>query len=229
MNIITHSLFFGVLVSLLAYGVGVLMQRKFKLALLNPLLISVGVTIAVLVAGHISYKTYYHGARYISYLLTPATICLAVSLFEQLELLKKNWKAILAGISTGVLTSLVSIFVFAKVFHLNHAQYVTLLPKSITTAIGMGVSQELGGYVTLTVMAIIITGILGNMFAEHVYKLTRISHPVAKGIALGTSAHAVGTAKALEMGKTEGAMSGLSIAVAGLLTIIGAAIFAPLM
>lgn len=226
MEIITHSLFFGVLVSLLAYGMGVLIQRKVRIAILNPLLISVAVTILVLLAGRITYKTYYAGAQYLSYLLTPATICLAVSLFEQLELLKKNWKAIFAGIGAGVLTSLTCVSLFAIAFHLSHADYVTLLPKSITTAIGMGVSQELGGYVTLTVMAIIITGIFGNMFAEHICKLSKISHPIARGIALGTSAHAVGTAKALEMGETEGAMSGLSIAVAGLLTIIGATVFA---
>lgn len=229
MSLITHSLFFGVLISLGTYGIGTLIQRKTHSAILNPLLISIGATIGILLLGHVSYHTYYASARYLGYLLTPATICLAVVLYEQLELLKNNWKAILCGIGAGVLTGLCSILALSLLFHLNHADYVTLLPKSITTAIGMGVSAELGGYVALTVLAIILTGLVGSMFAEPILKLTKITHPIARGVALGTSAHAVGTAKALELGETEGAMSGLSIAVAGLLTIIGASVFAPLL
>ena len=156
-------------------------------------------------------------------------MCLAIPLYERIEELKKNWKAVLAGISSGVLTSLCSILVMAAFFHLSHKEYVTLLPKSITTAIGMGVSQELGGYVTLTVAVIIITGILGNIFAETICRMFHISEPVAKGVAIGTASHAIGTARAMTMGETEGAMSSLSIAVAGLLTVIGASVFAQFM
>ena len=156
-----NSVFFGVMVSILTYGAGMMLQKKFRLAVFNPLLISIILTILVLVTAHIDYKTYYASAKYLSYLLTPATVCLAIPLYERIEELKKNWKAVLAGISSGVLTSLCSILVMAAFFHLSHKEYVTLLPKSITTAIGMGVSQELGGYVTLTVAVIIITGILG--------------------------------------------------------------------
>ena len=112
------------------------------------------------------------------------------------------------------------------IFHLNHEEYVTLLPKSITTAIGMGVSEELGGIVTITVAVIIITGVLGNMIAEVVCRVFHIEEPVAKGLALGTSAHAIGTARAMEMGEVEGAMSSLAIAVAGLLTVAAATVFA---
>ena len=126
----------------------------------------------------------------------------------------------LAAIFAGVLTSAGSIFALCLAFGLGHQHYVTLLPKSITTAIGMGISEEAGGIVTLTVMSIILTGVLGNMAGEAVLKLLRVRHPVAKGLAMGTSAHAVGTAKALEMGEIEGAMSSLSIAVAGLMTVI---------
>mgnify|MGYP003410299988 FL=1 len=226
---ITHSLFFGVLISLITYAVGAFIQKKTRITIFNPLLISIGATIGFLLLTHISFQTYYASARYMSYLLTPATICLAVSLYERLELLKDNWRAITFGIGAGVLTSLSTIFCLSMLFHLKHADYVTLLPKSITTAIGMGVSEELGGYVTLTVMSIIITGLVGNILAERIFKIAKISHPIARGVALGTSAHAVGTAKALELGETEGAMSGLSIAVAGLLTIIGASVFAPLL
>ena len=223
MTFFEQSVFFGVSVSLAAYGIGVLLQKKFKFALFNPLLISVVLTIAVLLTAHISYDTFYEGAKYLSYLLTPATVCLAVPLYEKLSLLKSNWKAIFAGILSGVITTLCSVFVMSKLFHLTHEEYVTLLPKSITTAIGMGVS------VTLTVAMIIITGIFGNVIAVSVCRLFRITDPIAKGVSIGSAAHALGTAKALEIGEVEGAMSSLSIVVAGLLTVVGASIFANLM
>ena len=166
------------------------------------------------------------GAYYISFLLTPATICLAVPLYEQFKLLKKNWKAVVAGIVSGVVSSLVCIFLMALLFRFDHQTYVTFLPKSITTAIGMGVAEELGGYVSLAVVVIVITGVLGNVIADAVLKLFKIEEPIAKGIAIGSSSHAVGTAKAMEIGQIEGAMSSLSIVVCGLLTVIGASLFA---
>ena len=226
MTFFEQSVFFGVSVSLAAYGIGVLLQKKFKFALFNPLLISVVLTIAVLLTAHISYDTFYEGAKYLSYLLTPATVCLAVPLYEKLSLLKSNWKALFAGILSGVLTSLTVVLALALIFNLNHKMYVTLLPKSITTAIGMGVSEELGGAVTITVAVIIITGVLGNMLAETLCKLFHIEEPIAKGISIGSASHAIGTAKAMEMGDVEGAMSSLSIAVAGILTVVGASIYA---
>ena len=141
-DILNNSMFFGVLVSILAYEVGVLLKKKFKFALLNPLLISIVIIILILVGFHIDYDTYNDGAQLLSYLLTPATVCLAIPLYEQMELLKKNWKAIMGGIISGVLTSAVCILVLCLIFHLEHDMFVTLLPKSITTAIGMGVSEE---------------------------------------------------------------------------------------
>lgn len=225
-EIIEESVFFGAVISLVAYEFGLILKKKFKLAIFNPLLIAIICVIGVLNVLDVDYETYNEGGKYISYLLTPATVCLAVPLYQQLQLLKKNIKAVAAGIISGVLASLVSILVFAKLFGLSHEQYVTLLPKSITTAIGMGVSQELGGIVTITVAVIIITGVLGNMIADVVYKAAKIEEPVAKGLALGTSAHAIGTAKAMELGQVEGAMSSLAIAVAGLLTVIAASFFA---
>ena len=204
------------------------MKRKFKLAIFNPLLISIFCVMGILMVLGVDYESYEEGGKYISYLLTPATVCLAVPLYQQLHLLKKNIKAIAAGIVSGVLASLVSVLLLAKLFGLSHEEYVTLLPKSITTAIGMGVSEELGGIVTITVAVIIITGVLGNVIADAVYKIAKIEEPVAKGLALGTSAHAIGTAKAMELGEVEGAMSSLAIAVAGLLTVIAASVFAGL-
>ena len=220
------SLFFGVVVSVLAYQAGFLLKRKWKLAVFNPLLLSIFLVIAVLLIFDVDYERYNEGAKYLSYLLTPATVCLAIPLYEQLEQLKKNAKAIAAGILSGVLSSLVSVLALAAAFGLSHEEYVTLLPKSITTAIGMGVSEELGGIVTITVAVIIVTGVLGNIIAELVCKIFRIHEPVAKGIAIGSASHAIGTAKAMEMGEVEGAMSSLSIAVSGLLTVIGASVFA---
>lgn len=220
-----NSVFFGVTVSIVAYGLGCLLKNKFKLAIFNPLLISIIITILILLVSHIDYDTYYTGAKYLSYLLTPATVCLAVPLYEKLELLKSNWKAILAGILSGVLTTLCCILVMSLIFGLSHEEYITFLPKSITTAIGMGVSEELGGYVTLTVAVIIITGILGNILAPFICKWFHIKEPIAKGIAIGSASHAIGTTKALEMGEIEGAMSGLSIAVSGILTVGGASLF----
>ena len=225
-DILSNSMFFGVLVSILAYEVGVLLKKKFKFALLNPLLISIVIIILILVGFHIDYDTYNDGAQLLSYLLTPATVCLAIPLYEQMELLKKNWKAIMSGIIAGVLTSAVCVLIMCLIFHLEHDMFVTLLPKSITTAIGMGVSEELGGIQTITVAVIIVTGVLGNVIGEGVCKLFRITEPISRGLALGTAAHAIGTAKALEMGEIEGAMSSLSIAVAGLLTVVFASFYA---
>lgn len=223
------SVFFGVFITLLSYGTGSILKRKWKLPIFNPLLLAVIFIILFLLIFHVDYYVYNESAKYITFLLTPATICLAVPLYEQLELLKKNYKAVFAGILSGVLTSLCSIFILAGLFQLDHASYVTLLPKSITTAIGMGVSEELGGYVSITVTVIIVTGVLGNMFAETACKIFKIHNPIAKGIAIGTASHAIGTAKAMEMGAVEGAMSSLSIVVSGILTVIGANIFAQLM
>lgn len=227
-SFIENSLFFGAAVSLVGYEIGLLLKKKFKMALFNPLLIAILCVMGVLQLMQVDYKTYNAGGQYISYLLTPATVCLAVPLYRQLTL-RKNLKAVIIGIVSGVLASMVSVLVFAKLFGLSHSQYVTLLPKSITTAIGMGVSEELGGLVTITVAVIIITGVLGNVIAEAVCKIAKIEEPIAKGLALGTSAHAIGTAKAMEMGQVEGAMSSLAIAVAGLLTVITASVFAGFM
>ena len=226
---IFSSAFFGVIISIAGYALGVYLRKKFKRSFINPLLISVVFVIGVLLLLGIDYDTYNIGGQYISYLLTPATVCLAIPLYQQLHLLRKHKKAVALGIFAGVLSSLGSILALAYLFGLSHEQYVTLLPKSITTAIGIGVSAELGGIETITVAVIILTGIFGNIVAEGVFKLFRITHPVAMGLALGVSSHAIGTAKALELGEVQGAMSSLSIAVAGLLTVVFASFFAVLL
>ena len=216
------SLFFGVILSFGSYLVGVYLKNKFKIFIFNPLLISIVISIVALLLLDIDYNSYNNGAKYLSYLLTPATVCLAIPLYEQL---KNNFTAIMIGIASGVITSAVTILILALLFKLNHAQYVTLLPKSITTAIGIGLSEELGGYVAITVSAIMITGLFGNIAGELLCRILGIKHPVAKGIAIGTSTHVMGTAKAMEIGEIEGAMSSLAIAVAGCMTVLASILF----
>jgi len=228
-SFLEEAAFFGVAVSLCTYFAGVALKKRFKSGIFNPLLLSILLTIGILVVFKVDYQAYYAGAKYLSYLLTPATICLAIPLYEQFEILKKNLAAVLAGILAGVVTSMLSVLALSLLFQFSHAEYVTFLPKSITTAIGLGVSEELGGYVSVTVAAIIITGVLGNLIAEGFLKLLRITEPVARGIAIGTSSHAIGTAKAMELGEVEGALSSLSIVISGILTVAAASLFAPLL
>lgn len=225
-DLMINSTTIGVVISVLGYELGLFLKKKFKMSIFNPLLVSIIFVIVCLLIFNVDYDSYNLSAKYLSYLLTPATVCLAIPLYQQLDLLKENKLAIMTGIVSGVLTSLVCIFVLSLAFGFGHEEYVTMLPKSITTAIGMVVSEELGGYVTITVAVIVITGVLGNMCGEAVCRIFKIEEPIAKGIALGTSSHVVGTSKAMEMGEVEGAMSGLSIVIAGICTMIGVSVFA---
>ena len=209
-----NSVYFGVAISLVGYVIGVQLNNKFKLAVLNPLMISIIFVVGVVLLFKLDYPSYKKQAEILNYLLTPATIALAIPLYQQLSLLRKNLLAVICGIISGVFASMSSVLAMSVLFSLSHEDFVTLLPKSITTAIGMGVSEELGGIQTITVAVIIVTGVLGNVIGEGVCKLFRITEPISRGLALGTAAHAIGTAKALEMGEIEGAMSSLSNAVA---------------
>lgn len=221
-----ESLYAGVCLSLAAYAIGVLLKRRLKLAVFNPLLVSIALVIAFLVLTGVRYESYYAGAQYLSWLLTPATVALAIPLYEKRGALVKNARAIFVSLLVGAVTSLLTVWALAAALKLDHALYATLLPKSITTAIGMGVAEELGGYITIAVAVIILTGVLGNVFGVYLCRLFRITHPVAKGLAFGASSHAIGTTKAMELGEVEGAMSGLAIAVSGVITVVLAPIFA---
>ena len=225
-ELLTESVYFGVTISIVSYGIGLFLKKKLKWGILNPLLVSILFVVGFLILFDIDYDMYNQTAKYLSYLLTPATVALAIPLYQKITLLKKNGLAVFLGILSGVLSSLLSVLAMAWLFGLSHRDYVTLLPKSITTAIGMGVSDELGGITTITVAVIIVTGVLGNVIGQSVCKLFKIYEPIAVGLALGTSAHAIGTAKALELGEVEGAMSSLSIVVSGLITVVGASVFA---
>lgn len=225
-EVLCQSVFFGMFLTLACYEIGLLVKRKVRHAVANPLLIAVILIIVILRILNVEYETYKSGADYIQYFLTPATVSLAVPLYRQILFLKKYPAAILGGIAAGVLTAMVGIFLLSLAFGLDHAQYVTLLPKSITTAIGMGVSAKMGGMSAITVIAISVTGITGTILAEAVCKIFRIREPVARGLAIGTAAHALGTSKAMELGEVEGAMSSLSIVVAGIMTVLAVPLFA---
>ena len=208
----------GVFATLAAYALGVVLNRKTGWPLFNPLLLGSIFVMVFLRCFGVPYGQYSASAAPVNWLLGPATVSLAIPLYEKWALLEKNLKAILAAIVAGVLTSLGSVLVMAWVLRMERAHAGTLLPKSVSTAIGMDIAQTLGGTATLAGAVIILTGIAGSLLADWVCKVCHITDPIAKGLALGTSAHAVGTSKALQMGEVEGAISGLAIAVAGVLT-----------
>ncbi len=222
---LSQSAYFSIVISLSSYGFGSYLRNKLRSPIFNPLLISIVLTIPVLLLLDVDYKSYERASSFLSWLLTPATAALAVPLYEQFELLKKNTAAVIAGVISGVLASLGSVLGLAVLFGFSHEEYVTFLPKSITTAIGIGVSEENGGIIPITVGVIVITGVIGNMLGEPLMKLLRITDPIAKGVALGSSAHVMGTSRAMEIGKVEGAMSSLSVVVSGIITVAAAALF----
>ena len=221
--------YFGVLLTVVAYWVGTTIQKKTGHVLCNNMLLGALFVIVVLKVFRIPYDSYYVGGSIINNLLGPATACMAVNVYTRWDLLKKNFLPILVGCTVGVVTSLGSILVMCRLFGLSDAMTVSLLPKSVTTPIASAVSAAQGGMVSVTVAAVIVTGILGNLVAPVLVKVFRTRDPLAAGLGIGACSHAIGTARALEMGETEGAMSGLSIAVCGLLTVVFAQIFAGLL
>jgi predicted murein hydrolase (TIGR00659 family) len=214
------SVFFGFFLTLFAYWLGAGISKKVKSTLCNPLLIAMILIIAFLKLTGITYDTFENGAKYINYFLTPATVCLAVPLYRQIQLLKEHVWAILISIFSGCVACAALIFALSKIFALDYTIYAGLVPKSVTTAIAMGVSEELGGIVAVTVMAVDLTGLGGAVLAPTLFKIFRIEEPIAQGLAMGTASHAIGTSKALEMGEIQGAMSSLAIAVTGVMTVI---------
>lgn len=210
---------FGILVSIIGYEIGLVLYRKTKLSLFNPLFIAITLVIALLVKFHIGLDTYNKGGNLISIFLAPATVILAVPLYRQIEQLKSNLIPILAGILAGCITAVSSVCLLVRWFGIDRELGLSLVPKSITTPIGLEVSRQLGGIPSVTVGAIILTGIIGSIVAPPICRLLRITDRVAVGLAIGTSSHAVGTTKAVELGEVEGAMSGLAIGVAGLMTV----------
>ena len=224
MNAIINSPLFGILLSLVAFEIGVTISKKFKYSFLNPLLIANILIVGFLLTTGISLESYNVGGDYISVMLSPATVVLAVPLYRQISKLKQFWKPILAGIFAGSLTSLACVIVVSKLVGLSDTLMLSLLPKSITIPMGSVVSAQIGGIPPVTIIAITITGITGAVAAPAVCRFCRIKNKVAQGIAIGTASHALGTTRAMEMGEVQGAMSSLSIGIAGLFTAIVAPI-----
>ncbi len=214
------SSFFCIALTLITFAFASACQKKLKIAILNPILVSALIIMVVLTVLRIPNSVYQAGCKVLSFLLTPATICLAISFYEQFQSLKKHMIAILWGVLLGTLCSLGSIFLMSKLFGLTDALTLSLLPKSVTTAIGVALSEEIGGIGAITTAAIIITGIFGNVAGPALCKLFRIRSEVAQGVAFGTSAHVIGTSKATELSQLAGAVSSLSLTIAGIVTAV---------
>ena len=224
MQEIINKPFVWIALSILTYEIGILIQKRVKNPIANPLLIAMLLMIGILVATGTPVETYNTGGSFISMCLSPATVVLAVPIFRQMEVLKRNLLPILAGALVGSLVSMGSVFALCRLFGLEAKLTASLLPKSITTAIAQDVSSVLGGIPSVTVICVCLTGILGAIALPSFLKLVRISDPVATGIAIGTASHAVGTSRAIQLGETEGAMSGLAIGIAGIITAVLASV-----
>ena len=211
---------FPLVLTLGSYQIGLWCQKKTRSALCNPLLIAALLSIGALLLIGMEPQVYAAGTAGISWLLTPATVCLAVPLYEQLKVLKGRLPAILAGIIAGTLTSLLCVFGMCRLFGLSDILTLSLLPKSVTTAIGLALTESAEGLPALTAAAIIITGILGNLTGSFLCKVLKITDPIAQGVGFGTASHVIGTSRATELGSLSGAGSSLSVAVAGILTAV---------
>ena len=220
MNELVSSAFFGLTLTVLAYWVGMTIQKKSGLVICNHMIIAAGLIVLVLKGFGISYEQYYVGGSIVNMLLGPATACMALAIYQKRELLKENWLPVLLGCLAGAVTTVVPVLVMSRMFGLSTEMTVSLLPKSVTTPIASAISESHGGIVSITVAAVIFTGILGNLTAPFLVKLFRVKDPMAAGLGIGACAHGMGTAKALEMGRTEGAMSGLAIGICGIITSI---------
>lgn len=227
-ELLRGSAFFGVFITLAGFCLGMLLKRRFKLGVFNPIIVATVFVIVSLLLLGIDYEIYESSAKYLSYFITPATICLAVPLYRQMHILRASTGAIAVGIAAGVLSSMASILLLSMLFNFRRELFLTLLPKATTTPIALGISHELGGITPLTVIAVVLAGNLGNLLAIPLCRLFRLEEPIAKGIAIGSSSHVIGTVKAFEIGETEGATSSLSIILAGLLTVFVAPFFAAL-
>ena len=223
-----ESQFFGLFLSLAFFQLARWLNRKAGREVISPLLFATLLCIAVLLVFDIDFEVYNRGAQYLDVLLTPATICLAIPLYRQYELLRRNAVAVLAGSVAGVAAHMAGCLLMLAVFRMEAAEFITLLPKSITTAIGKSLSAELGGYPAITMAAIMITGLFGAAIAPALLRLFRVRDPLAQGLAIGAASHAAGTSTAVQMGEVQGAASSLAIVVTGLLTVVAAPLLAGL-
>ena len=217
-ELLSSNTFFFTALTILAFSIGAFIQGRFKLAVLNPILLGGALVMALLLALDVPNETYQAGCKVLSFLLTPATICLSISLYEQFQTMKQHMGAIFLGLLLGTVCCLGSIWLLCRLFGFDRVLSLSMLPKSITTAIGVSLSEELGGIAAITSAAIVITGILTNMAGPALCKLLHIHHPIAQGVSFGTAGHVVGTAKAAELSQLTGAVSSFSLTITGILT-----------
>ena len=217
---IMNSAYFGAALSLVCYSIGLIIRRKCPLEICNPLLIAMILVIIILQVFHIDYADYDNGAKYITYLMQPATVCLAIPLYRQIGVLKKNVVAILIAIFSGCLSHVLVVVGLGTLLGVDLELIVSILPKSVTTPIALGITSEMGGITGVTVIGVVIAGMLGAVIAPVIYRIAKIKEPVAQGLGLGTASHAVGTSKAVELGEIQAAMSSLAIVVTGVMTVV---------
>lgn len=206
--------------TLAAYSFGSFLQRKTKLVVLNPILVGAVIVVIVLSLLDLPCKIYLEGCKALQFWLTPATVCLSIAFYQQFQALKKHLWAISAGVLAGSVCSLCFIYVMSKFFGLDQAVLISLLPKSITTAIGTAISEELGGFAAITTFAISVTGIFGYTTGPYLCKLFKIRNPIAQGVSFGTAVHVIGSTKATEMNQLSGAVASLSLTLAGLISVV---------
>ena len=219
-QILSQSGFFAVALTVTAFCIGAACQRKWKIAILNPILIGAALVMLTLWVLDIPVQQYQQDCKLLTYLITPATICLAIGFYEQLQKLKKHLRAILIGVTGGTLASLLSVWLLSRLFGFRQVLTVSLLPKSVTSAIGVVLSEQAGGVGALTTAIIIITGIFGNAVGPALSKLFRLRDPISQGVGFGTASHVVGTSRAAEISPLVGAVSSLSLTLAGLITAV---------
>jgi len=228
LELIIGSAYLWLTLTIGLYILAAQIHKKMPIPIFNPLLFSIVMVIIILLVFNIPYETYQQGGRLIAIFVTPATVSLAIKLEKNFIYLQKNVKAILTGIFSGVVLHTIMITLFGFLFKFEVQMVGTLFPKSITTPIAVSVSESLGGLVSLTVAVVVFTGIIGAVVGPTVMKLTGIDDPVAQGVAMGSSAHAMGTSKAIEMGEVQGAMSSLSIVVTGITVVVLAPVAQPI-
>ncbi len=218
-NEFTARPIFGFTLCIVAYYTGVKTKAKFNYSFVNPMIVAALICIAVLVAFRIPLENFMNGANMISMFLAPATAVLALSMYRQLETIKKNLIPILVGCTVGVISALASIIFLCKITGLNAEVTASLIPKSVTTAIASEISAQLGGIVPITVAAVMVTGVVGAVMSPYFIKWSHLNNPIAAGLAIGASSHALGTSKAIELGEVEGSLSGIAVGLCGLITV----------
>ena len=212
--------YFGIILTFATFEIGKMLNKKLKSPIANPLLISIALCILFLKVTGISYESYKQGGDFIMFFIAPATVAMVVDLYENLDELKKNLFPILIGTLLGSILAMLFIVISYKLAGFEKSIIISSAPQSITTAIASALSEEYGGNPAITAVLVVLRGVTGAVIAPIIIKAFRIKDPTAQGVAIGTSSHAVGTSEARKIGEIQGAMSGLSIAVTGLVTVI---------